>query len=113
MNRFVRYVAPVVSRVYQQSPAPRTVLALQVKFDRVVIRVEQQQDVIVPQWLPMRVAFAEGVPGQQHADATRKVLVPFDDGHLGAGWRQPRHVLPGCTLQRASLKETATAEHRV
>ena len=78
-----------------------------------MIGVEQQKDVIVTQRLPTRIRFAEGIASQQHAETSCKVLVPFDDGHLSAGRREPCDVFPRCALRRASLQESTTPEHRV
>src|SRR5439155_13052730 len=78
VKRFVRDDAPVVRRVDQHAPAPRTVVAGQMELDRVVIGVEQQKDVIVTQRLSTRIRFAEGIASQQHAETSCKVLVPFD-----------------------------------
>src|SRR6266404_9383689 len=83
------------------------------ELDRGVIRVEQHQDVIVMQRLPMRIRFAESIAGQQHAETARKVLTPFDDGHFGAGGREPRYVLSRGPLRRGSLQEPTTPEYRV
>src|SRR5207244_2011873 len=59
----------------------------------------------------MRVGLAERVAREQHADAAREILVPFDDGHLLAGRREPRDVLAVRTLRRHALQKASPHEN--
>src|SRR6266536_2700428 len=101
-----------IHRVENQLPLD-VFLARQDKWDRFVVRVNQQQKCVIADWFPFKIENIDRVAAQQHANAANKRRRPFLLAHFAPARIEPHYIPNLRTAYPPALKKFWPTKHRM
>src|SRR5580765_6531063 len=98
-------------RFHHRLPPHTTLVRWQRERPWLVVGIEQHEECLVQEWLPLRVFFLNGMAVQPYAKAADIPFAPIFIRHLFSIGAQPGDILDFRATDTAALKESAAAEH--
>ena len=108
-----RPAGKLVPGIKNQLPTNAALVGGKDECDRLVVRVEEQEEGIVPDRITLSIHLCDRVSGKPHAETTGKSLAPVLFGHFFAVRPEPGNVFDFGAMNMSPLKKLPAVEDRM